>query len=69
MASGSVEVKITDTRSLRCPVPADAVDTEQLGKALVAAGQEGYSMTGAHAVQGGNQRDPYTVAIEITVSR
>jgi hypothetical protein len=63
-----IEFKSTDTRTLQIPVPADDVDTEQLGKFLVNSGQDGYRLSEVATLSTG-QRDPIVNGLRLTVSR
>lgn len=64
-----IEVEAKDERTIQVPVPADNADTETLGKFILNAGQDGYSLKDAHAVQGGSQRDPYTTGLRVTLEK
>lgn len=46
-----------------------SADVEAVGKFLLAAGQDGYRLTGVSAISGGSQRDPYTVGVRLTCSK
>lgn len=58
-----------DERKIRADFPLNAIDTEQLGKNLVHAGQDGYELVTSREIQGGHQRDPITVGVELTLIR
>lgn len=68
MPLADIEVKETDTRTLKAPVPCDAIQTEQIGKFLANAGQDGYTLVGVSQITTG-QRDPYTIGVVLTVSK
>ena len=68
MPIGDIEITESDTRSLKAPVPADPIQTEQIGKFLTNAGQDGYSLIKVTAITTG-QRDPYTIGAIFTVSK
>lgn len=56
-------VEVKDERVLTVPVPCSAIDTEQAGKFLVNAGQDGYELKEVTLIQEdkGSQRDPWLV--------
>lgn len=56
------KVEVKDERIIIVPPQADAVQVEQIGKALVDAGQSGYVLKGVGAItqEVGTQRDPET---------
>ena len=69
----AMPIEIRDERGITVPVPADEIDTEQFGKFLVSAGQDGYSLKSAVLItrEVGTQRDPAreTLGVKITVSK
>lgn len=64
-----IEFKVTDTRKVAVPIPISPEDTEQLGKFLVNAGQDGYRLAAASTIMGGDQRDPIVRGLRLTASR
>ena len=64
-----VQVKMTDSRTIEFQQGLTVEQTEQLGKAIVDAGQNGYKLTGVQSLTGGDQRDQYTVGARLTFRR
>lgn len=64
-----VEVKASDTRSIQVPVPASREDSAAFADFIFQAQSEGYVLQGATAIDGGSQRDPYTVGIRLTYAK
>ena len=67
----SVEFTITDERSVTIPKSGcDVKDTETLGKLILDAGQEGYSLASVSEKREGDYRgDTYTVGYTLTFRR
>jgi hypothetical protein len=64
------ETKIEDRRTITIPAEGlDNAESEQLGKAITAAAQDGYRVVEATAdtQERGHQMDPYTVTVSISV--
>ena len=57
-----VTLEIKDERTLTVMLPCFDTDTEQVGKFLVNAGQDGYTLKTVTLIEKhlGTQRDPYT---------
>lgn len=64
-----VKFEVKDERTIQVPVPASNVDTETLGKFILNAGQDGYSLKSVGTIQRGDQRDPYTTGLRVTVAK
>lgn len=68
-----IEFAVKDERTITIPPTADPGQTEQIGKFLVNAGQDGYSLKEVVLVQRdkGSQREPWLVteAVKITVAK
>lgn len=68
-----MDMEVKDEKTAILAVPATEEDTEQLGKFLVNAGQDGYHLKMASLVQEdkGTQRDPWveTKGVKLTVSK
>jgi hypothetical protein len=65
----STKAEIKDTRMIEVPVPSDPADTETLGKFILNSAQDGYLLTSATAIQGGSQRDPFTIGLRVILTR
>jgi hypothetical protein len=61
-----IEVKRVDTVTVKTPIPASLSDTETFVAELKAAADAGYALSSASALEGGNQRDPYTIGLVVT---
>lgn len=64
-----VTMTIKDERTVRCPVPASADDTQALATFLEDCVREGYILKYATAIEGGSQRDPITTAVQLIFER
>jgi hypothetical protein len=66
-------VEVKDERILTVPAVADEIDTEQIGKFLVNAGQDGYRIVSITPITRdyGNQRDPdvRTLGVKVRLTK
>lgn len=65
----NVEVKVIDSREITAQSGLTAEQVEQLGKAIVDAGQNGYKLVGVNALYSGHQRDQYVTGMRLRFSR
>jgi len=65
----SVEVGITDQRTVRAGVPLDSADTAKFAAAISDAAMNGYVLSAAQDITGGSQRDPYVVGVLLTFTK
>lgn len=69
MTPSEVEVCQKDERRIQVPVPASAPQSEQLAAFVAKCCEDGYLLVGAGTVEGGSQRDPYTVGVTLRFER
>ncbi len=68
-----IAIEIKDERTITIPKVASSTDAETVGKFILNAAQDGYSITSVSAVtrEAGSQRDPYTetLGVKVTMSK
>jgi hypothetical protein len=64
-----VEFTARDERTMQVPVPCEGPDLDAFGALFTRAITDGYTLAGAQTLQGGSQRDPYTVGLKLTFSK
>jgi hypothetical protein len=62
----SVKVTTVDRRTIEVKFPAAP---SELANALSGLADEGYEITDAATIQGGDQRDPYAIGVRIVATR